>query len=200
MIKNDELNVLSFDRYFSSMRISKKQKQARIDLGEEFLDLFLFIFAYAKREKDIAQLTAKTKEEMVKVVPARYKRDGIIFDSYIKDFIALSAVSIAKTTIEYGDGWYTSYDRAFELAANQANAIENYGDYKDAVAMGCTVKVWLTENDERVRPSHAVMDGEKVPIDVPFNVGGSLMRFPGDTALGASPSETCNCRCSLDYE
>lgn len=172
----------------------------RIRLAEAFLDAFLFVFAYAKRVKDEAQIAAKMKEEMTKAVPAKFKRDGVIFDSYIKDYIALSAASIAHTTFKYGDGWYTSYDRAFDLAANEANSIENYGDYADAVKAGYTHKTWLTENDERVRPSHAIMDGVTVPIDVPFNVGGSLMRFPGDTALGASPSETCNCRCSLDYK
>lgn len=55
-------------------------------------------------------------------------------------------------------------------------------------------KVWNTARDEKVRGSHATMDGQLVAVDEPFiSGGGSLMMYPGDPA--APPSERINCRC-----
>lgn len=196
----DELNTFSFEDYFKSMEISKEQKKARIRLAEAFLDAFLFVFAYAKRNNDLSQVAAKTKEEVVKVIPEKFKRDGVISDSYMKNYVALVSMSIAQTTFKYGDGYYTSYDRAFELAATEANNVENYGDFADALAQGKTMKTWETEEDERVRPTHMMVDGETIPIKEYFRVGNSYMRFPGDLSLSPSPGEVMNCRCVLIYK
>lgn len=60
-----------------------------------------------------------------------------------------------------------------------------------------TYKVWLAANDQFVRPDHADADGQTVPIDQPFDVGGSSMMYPGDPSGPAD--EVCNCRCTLSY-
>jgi hypothetical protein len=52
--------------------------------------------------------------------------------------------------------------------------------------------------DTRVRLSHAILDGESVQHGHPFvTITGALMRYPGDTGLGAGPQEVVNCRCWL---
>ena len=53
--------------------------------------------------------------------------------------------------------------------------------------------------DEKTRETHAMADGQKVDIDTPFIVGDSLMMFPTDTSLGATPQEIINCRCIMKY-
>ena len=45
----------------------------------------------------------------------------------------------------------------------------------------------------KARPDHVAIDGQHVPVDEPFRVGGVLMMFPRDP--GAPIEETINCGC-----
>jgi hypothetical protein len=54
-------------------------------------------------------------------------------------------------------------------------------------------KVWVSMEDDRVRPTHAEADGQTVPLGRMFTVGGFQMRRPGD--LRAPIQEWVNCRC-----
>lgn len=56
---------------------------------------------------------------------------------------------------------------------------------------------WRATPDERTRQAHADADGQEVPQDEPFVVGGEEMMFPGDISLGASAGNTINCRCVI---
>lgn len=88
------------------------------------------------------------------------------------------------------DGW-----RAVEAAKNESLFIHNYKRHKDIKSKQAT-HTWETMKDERVRPTHAVADGQTVPIDEPFIVGGYKMRFPGDVFTSNPPaSEVIMCRC-----
>ena len=53
------------------------------------------------------------------------------------------------------------------------------------------LKEWVT--GENPRPTHAAMNGERVPIDEPFSNGAM---WPGDDNLDAD--ETCGCNCSTE--
>ena len=61
------------------------------------------------------------------------------------------------------------------------------------------VKVWEASIDGRERETHAEVDGDEVPIDQPFEVGGYQMMHPGDSSMGAPAEEVINCRCSVSY-
>jgi len=50
-----------------------------------------------------------------------------------------------------------------------------------------------------VRNRHASTDGQVVPVDQPFNVGGQMMMFPGDTSGTATLDNVLNCRCFAAY-
>jgi hypothetical protein len=75
------------------------------------------------------------------------------------------------------------------------NAGRNYR-LKEATNMGIKVhKEWMTTFDEHTRYTHRMLDGQKVPVDKPFEVEGYKIMFPGDPA--AHPSMIYNCRCTL---
>jgi hypothetical protein len=56
-------------------------------------------------------------------------------------------------------------------------------------------KEWVTSHDEKVRGSHRIADGQRVPLEGVFQVGNGSLRYPGDP-LG-DPEEVVNCRCYL---
>lgn len=71
---------------------------------------------------------------------------------------------------------------------------------------GDATKVWRSQGDSRVRTppksqfDHLSADGQKVLVHEPFIVSGQLLRWPGDTALGASSGNVYGCRCSAIYD
>jgi hypothetical protein len=52
---------------------------------------------------------------------------------------------------------------------------------------------WLATGDNRTRESHAEADGQTIPFDQPFTVGGASLLYPGDSS--GPPEEVVNCRC-----
>ena len=60
---------------------------------------------------------------------------------------------------------------------------------KDQGSRKQVYKEWVT--GPNARESHAMMDGERVPIDEPFSNGAD---WPGDDTL--DPEESCGCNCS----
>lgn len=97
------------------------------------------------------------------------------------------------------DNWYLSVDRAKFNAENEANTVLNRGDYLKAVEAGYNFKRWITEADERVRPTHQEVEGVTIPIDGIFVVGDSLFDYPKSLKFSPSPSEYVNCRCVTEY-
>jgi len=64
-------------------------------------------------------------------------------------------------------------------------------------AMGNTydaaTKVWGTAGDDHVRPDHQDAEGQEVPINATFSVGGEDLLYPGDP--DGSDEQTAGCRC-----
>lgn len=55
-------------------------------------------------------------------------------------------------------------------------------------------KIWITAGDNRVRDSHARLDGIEISLDGTFDNGCKRPRDPSGAL-----EEICNCRCSLKY-
>jgi hypothetical protein len=60
---------------------------------------------------------------------------------------------------------------------------------------------WRSAGDGRVRHTHMVLNAQEVRgMDLPFqSPSGALLRYPGDTSLGAGAGEVINCRCDVEY-
>lgn len=56
-------------------------------------------------------------------------------------------------------------------------------------------KEWMCTLDGRTRTNHRLLDGQRRPLDKPFEAGGMKIRYPGDPA--AHPSMVYNCRCTM---
>ena len=85
--------------------------------------------------------------------------------------------------------------RAKLIAHQEVLGALNSGEYAAAVQSGVMrSKTWMTMADDRVRDSHAALDGKTVDIGQAFPNG---LRYPHDP-LGA-PDEVFGCRCTLSF-
>lgn len=81
--------------------------------------------------------------------------------------------------------------KAMRVARTETGAAAGYGQHESALQSGIMkVHTWVTSRDDRVRDSHAWLDGETRPIDEKFSNG---LLYPGDTS--GDPAEFIQCRC-----
>lgn len=59
------------------------------------------------------------------------------------------------------------------------------------------LKEWIATADRRTRPTHRAADGQRVPLNGQFKVGGFDADVPGDPTLPAD--EKLRCRCTIGY-
>lgn len=213
----DELNVLAaeknqrsipIERYFDEMSLTKQQKQDRKDFAKELQEILFvamsMIYMLVIEGRSGATLdTVKTNltNDIDRLVRKFTYPDGYmmyIISEYVSDFVDVTVRRSASENPENLAYWY-SQDRARLNAEDEANAIFNYDEYRQAVFDGKTMKEWVSMRDANVRRTHAEVDGERIPIDDLFIVGESLMRFPHDGSLGAGIDELAGCRCSVRY-
>ena len=199
-MKFDELHQLK--RFFSIMNVSEAEKDKRCDFAFLFYDALWYTFALFKVEQKLnseGSYGAKFDEDLFR--NSIKNRISDVIESVPHDPVYLDKLvdEITDTTKRHlDDPYYFSKDRALIIAQNEANTLFNYADYDSAVRSGKQYKVWLTENDSRVRPEHAEVDGMRIPINEYFTVGEDKMLYPHD--MNASASNIVNCRCVCTYE
>lgn len=115
------------------------------------------------------------------------------------DTVQKFARDIVHTTMENKSEWFTSSDRAFNNSVDLANIFLNESENLQAIKEGKTQKRWHTMLDDKVRDTHIVLEGTTIPINALYDVGMYQMRYPMDSAYGASASEIAGCRCSIEY-
>jgi len=97
-----------------------------------------------------------------------------------------------KETVERVTGY--SEFRADTIARTEVMGAYNHGDNDAAQSLGeygPIEKQWLAALDARTRESHVEANGQTVPFNADFMVGGNAMPFPGQ----GPPEEVVNCRC-----
>lgn len=150
-----------------------------------------------------------------------------LIDEYLKLHGAKKIVGITETTREWvreqlssGHAQGLMYDqiaaamvndeintsRAWLIARTESTGAMNFATFIAASKSNfMKEKNWIDSGDSRVRPDgnphgrfdHHHEDIGKQPLDKPFFVSGEELMFPGDTSLGASAGNICNCRCSF---
>jgi SPP1 gp7 family putative phage head morphogenesis protein len=107
----------------------------------------------------------------------------------------VDAAAIAKL-IEDATAADNSIARARVIARTEMHDAMNFAQVESAKATGLTlVKTWTASSDTRTRDSHADADGQTVPLDDDFIVGGEAVARPGE----GSPENAINCRCTLVF-
>lgn len=106
--------------------------------------------------------------------------------------IAQMAERIEALYGEY-EGWQSE-----RIARTETGAATNGADIEAARQSGVvSSKVWLAVGDHRTRETHIEADGQSVPVDTPFILGGLETDMPGMTG---EPGEDINCRCTALFE
>lgn len=85
--------------------------------------------------------------------------------------------------------------RTARTAVTSAQNAGRQSVYDKAKSMGLNLqKEWLATLDGRTRHDHGMADGQRVPLDGKFTVGGYKMKYPGD--MSAPGWLVYNCRCT----
>lgn len=93
--------------------------------------------------------------------------------------------------------WLFSASRAERASRNNTNSLCGCQRFEQLKHQGYKYKEWKTIIDGHERHTHFIANGQIVPIDEPFIVGGYRMMFPRDMTYGAPLREIINCRCSI---
>ena len=160
-----------------------------------------------------ASYVTNAREELVNLDPhyltrtRRDKRFDKMIERAIKNDTPLTAEQVDAITGRYADRLLkTRGDTIGRTEALTSISSGREQAWQQAVGAGevdpkYVTRVWSATMDKRTRASHAAMDGQERPLNVPFDDGeGNEMRFPGDTELGASAGSTINCRCMLQIK
>jgi len=117
---------------------------------------------------------------------------GIIQGEPISDIANRLCTDLATSNARKMD----NFARTAVTGAQNAGRIDRM---HQAQNMGIRVrKKWLASHDDRVRDSHAQLDGQEAEVDEDFvTINGNHIAFPGDPS--APPEEVYNCRCTLLY-
>lgn len=85
--------------------------------------------------------------------------------------------------------------RAKRIARTEVNRSANWATTEAHRQSGIvTLREWVATPDDRLRDTHAQLDGARTPLDKPFDNGFGLSAMhPGDFG---DPSEDINCRCT----
>ena len=199
-LRFDELHSLSreiYESYFDVMPVSQDQKTDRVLIAMALEDRFIEILSLVeiRQKQDKPWLGEVIELFMLAFLAVANRR---VDDDEIRAKAERFGQEVGLSTFAHqGEEYYTSADRAINMAATEANAIMCYGELADAIKRGCTRKTWKTIIDGR--EWHHEENGVTIPITEPFEVGGELMMYPLDDSLGASADNIANCRCCAIY-
>ena len=136
-------------------------------------------------DKTILSAIAGEKEIPADKISRMYQR-------YVDNSIQLRGETVART--ETGQAVHAAAHEAFQQGLDKTG-------YTDSAI----IRIWRTAGDNKVRNSHAEMDGQTVRgLNTPFISGNDVqMLHPLDGSLGAGAGDIINCRCdeeiNIDY-
>ena len=128
---------------------------------------------------------SKTTTEKIMRVITEGAKDGLSTDQIIINI--LDRVAAPEITVSRAET-IARTETLTAVSIGQAAAAKNAAEVIPGLKKG-----WLTVGDDRVRDSHAAVDGELVGTQEKFSNG---LLYPRDTRAGDA-SDVINCRCTL---
>lgn len=94
---------------------------------------------------------------------------------------------------------------SINILTTQSTRIENMATYNALLSMQpiaekngySIIKIWVSQEDKKVREAHSRADGQEVDIDKPFYVDNEKLMYPGD--IVGSAGNIINCRCYMMF-
>ena len=202
-LKFDELNSLSrkrYEEYFDVMGITKDMKTERVLLAMALEDEFIEILSWIQYKKERGEQFFLESMSMFEKAFLAVALTRIGMTEELRATAKNFAEDVALSTFNHQDeDYYLSIDRAINMAGTEANAIDCYAEFAEALERGETRKTWHSLLDGRERKWHHDADGQTVPIREPFEILGELLMYPLDTSLGATADNIANCRCYMTF-
>ena len=217
--KNDKRNI-DIDRYFDEMELPEGNKEVRKEFAKRFSDeLFvalalLFIFLQYQTTTGVETVKRTVERSLLNAINTFTHANSELTEfasQYAEQFVDVTVENAEKyklfdESVENNQknlrkaAYFFSEIRAKFNAADTANSVFNYDEFREAVEDGKKYKQWVTMKDERVRMTHAEVDGTILPINELFHVGRATMRYPHDWDMAETfPEELINCRCQIRY-
>lgn len=215
----DSLNIIG---YYGEMELPTAEKKVRIVMAEQLQNL---VSKYYETVRTILsdENTNKRKKDILLAAAVLSLKNAYlsVFDKYYLTYINAAGTGSGEP-YSGTDAW--KHRRAYDFALwitqtaqrepnlafsdshaaavtrTEVNAVCNLAAMDAAYRQGKRFKTWKTFGDAKVRPSHKAANGQRVPLDMPFTVGGYEMMFPNDSSLGAPAGEVVNCRCVLEFD
>ena len=210
----DSLNIIN---YYGEMELPTAERKVRIVMAEQLQST---VSKYYETVRTILsdERTSKRKKDILLAAAVLSLKNAYlsIFDKYYSAYINAAGTGSSEP-YSGSDAWKRrrAYDfalwitqtaqrepnlafsesHAATVTRTEVNAVCNLAAMDAAYRQGKRFKTWKTFGDAKVRPSHKAANGQRVPLDMPFTVGGYEMMFPNDSSLGAPAGEVVNCRC-----
>jgi SPP1 gp7 family putative phage head morphogenesis protein len=151
-------------------------KYQTFGFNEEWVNMIISYFQRHLLEKAVIGVSNTTRERILNIL-SKATVEGWSNDKIVKELSDLTEIR----------------GRARMITRTETVRAANYGTLIGADKYEYEVeKEWIAVLDNRVRHSHATVDGQKRDTEEKFSNG---LLFPGDPNGGAA--ETINCRCSI---
>lgn len=142
--------------------------------------------SYLSRERRDRRFDSIVLRSLREGQPLPAARADQIAGRYADRLLQLRGETIART--ETIHAFNAAREQAWEQAIEEGIVRRQYISAR-----------WSATPGSRTRDSHREMNNQEQPHGQPFRSPlGSLMRYPGDTGLGALAEDTINCRCFLE--
>jgi hypothetical protein len=166
-------------------QLARTVESARIALLTGDIEGMKHYLTLTRRNKSHDRTVLKAIREGKPVDPVTVgKMTGKLADSYL----ALRGLLIARTETakSVNSAQHEAYWQGLDSAGRDASLV---------------TRTWRSAGDRRVRHTHAALNAKAITgMDLPFqSPSGAMMRFPGDSSLGAGPGELIGCRCICQY-
>lgn len=161
--------------------LSEPQAQAYIRAASELGGLDSNYFTRTRRDK---RYDAMVRRAIDSGTPLTNKQIETISGRYADRLLKLRGDTVARTeSIAAANG---AGQEAMEQVIDEGLA-----------ERGAVQKQWDSTRDGKAREAHWAANGRRVNIDAPFNIGGEMLMYPGDSR--GSAGNVINCRCFIQH-